>query len=521
LNKEKYDNQLREYETRIRRLESSVAMYREELGKLNACRAERDLYRELSRIFASGQSFDEVFAETLEVFARHIRARYFGFFWLDPQRASFIYRYGRGYRAGYIPGLPVAGSLMGDALHQRSLLWEPDLRKRGDYIPLNQDPAEYNLLCTPLSLLGNDAGVLRIANIDPESVDTGREVLQNVTPLLCSSLERLLLQAQNERTLRGLETNYAIVRLLEKTLTEKAILSEVCNAVPGLFECVGCVVALLDKEKRPVPAFSSPPGIHLAGNPGSELIVLRNLLAAFPKGSALIKDMHADKRWSWPDTRVRSLCMAPLRYGNCLRGVVVAIGPASETYDTAQLQLLSLAASQTSMTLERAAYLRRQEDLARTDGLTGLLNHRVFQERIREEIDRALRYNRPLSLILFDIDHFKKFNDTYGHPIGDQVLKMTARTIRGLLRRTDQAFRYGGEEFCILLPETGLENAVLVAERLRQKIAANRTVRNLSVTISLGVASFAKGETPEAVIKRADTALYRGKEGGRNRVVTG
>jgi diguanylate cyclase (GGDEF)-like protein len=409
---------------------------------------------------------------------------------------------------------------MGEALLERRVLWVPDLRARSDYIALNQDPAEYNLLCAPLILQDKDWGVVRLANIDPDTAETGRSMLETVVPLLCSGLERLLLVSQNQRALSGLETNFRIARLLERTLTERSILSEVCGAIPKLYECAGCIIAVRDREGVPRPVFANPPDFHLAGNPGSGLIYLRNLLAAYPKGSALIPDVHTEKRWSWPDPKVRSLCMAGLRYANALRGVIVTVGPAEVVYDRANENVLGLAAAQASMTLERAAYLRRQEDLARTDGLTGLLNHRVFQEHLRDEIDRARRYGRSLAMILFDIDHFKTFNDTYGHQVGDEVLKMVSRTVRGVLRRTDQAFRYGGEEFAILLPETALDNAVLVADRLRLKVAANKAVRNLSVAISLGVAGYyGREETPEAFVKRVDDALYRAKETGRNRVV--
>ena len=181
--------------------------------------------------------------------------------------------------------------------------------------------------------------------------------------------------------------------------------------------------------------------------------------------------------------------------------------------------LLGIVAAQTSMTLERASYFSQQEDFARCDGLTGLLNHRMFQETIRAEYDRVKRYGNHVSLIMLDIDHFKKFNDAYGHPVGDKVIAMVARAIKSLIRSTDRAFRYGGEEFSVILPETTAENGARLAERLRQQIGADRSVKGLVITISLGVGEVNISETPEGFIKRVDGALYSAKETGRNRVV--
>jgi diguanylate cyclase (GGDEF)-like protein len=210
--------------------------------------------------------------------------------------------------------------------------------------------------------------------------------------------------------------------------------------------------------------------------------------------------------------------MAPIQVQEAVQGIIVAIGPAGETYTNTQSNLLGLVAAQTSMTLERASYFSKQEDLARCDGLTGLLNHRMFQEIIREEYNRVKRYGNPLSLVMLDIDHFKKFNDAYGHPVGDEVIKMVSRTIKSMIRATDRAFRYGGEEFALVLPETSVENGALLAERIRRQIEANRSVKGLVITISIGVGGVNISETPEAFIKRVDGALYEAKETGRNRV---
>jgi diguanylate cyclase (GGDEF)-like protein len=152
-----------------------------------------------------------------------------------------------------------------------------------------------------------------------------------------------------------------------------------------------------------------------------------------------------------------------------------------------------------------------------TDGLTGLKNHRAFQESLHSAAQMAERLQQPLSLVMFDIDHFKQFNDTYGHPAGDELLRQVAQVLRESARAYDVAARYGGEEFALLLPNTALEQAVQVAERLRQQI---RAIENphAPVSASFGVATYRRGTPPATLVYEADAALYRAKRNGRDQV---
>jgi len=152
-----------------------------------------------------------------------------------------------------------------------------------------------------------------------------------------------------------------------------------------------------------------------------------------------------------------------------------------------------------------------------TDSLTGLRNHRAFQESLMNLVQMAERYGQPLSLIMLDIDYFKQFNDRFGHPAGDELLRQVASLLRQSARAYDVVARYGGEEFAILLPNTDLNEAIRVAERLRQQIAA---IQNpyAPITASFGVASYRHGSAPATLLYEADTALYEAKRRGRNRV---
>ena len=156
--------------------------------------------------------------------------------------------------------------------------------------------------------------------------------------------------------------------------------------------------------------------------------------------------------------------------------------------------------------------------LATTDGLTGLANHRHFQERLAEEFRRTQRYGLPLSLILLDVDHFKKYNDAFGHPAGDVVLKRVADILKDTARETDIVARYGGEEFAIILPETDNLGAVAVAERIRESIA-EAVWDKREITVSVGVSSVSITiKNGAELVEQADQSLYTSKSNGRNRV---
>ena len=159
-----------------------------------------------------------------------------------------------------------------------------------------------------------------------------------------------------------------------------------------------------------------------------------------------------------------------------------------------------------------------------SDGLTGLSNHRTFQGRYDEMLARAERAGKPVSLLLTDIDHFKSVNDTYGHPVGDAVLKAVAKVMQEQARTVDVVARYGGEEFAVILPRADRRAAAITAERIRQRIEEITVDSDdgepLHITVSIGVATHHGGpfKSPEQLVKAADLGVYAAKESGRNRI---
>ena len=170
------------------------------------------------------------------------------------------------------------------------------------------------------------------------------------------------------------------------------------------------------------------------------------------------------------------------------------------------------------LTQERSLILEQLKELAITDDLTKLFNTRHFYNQIDQEVNRYRRYRRPFSIMLIDVDHFKHFNDTYGHLEGDRILRRVARLITSCMRTMDTAYRYGGEEFTVLLPETTCDDALTVAERIKEAVSGETLdyINDSKVTVSIGVTEYADTDSVSNLVKRADHAMYIAKQKGRN-----
>ncbi len=213
---------------------------------------------------------------------------------------------------------------------------------------------------------------------------------------------------------------------------------------------------------------------------------------------------------------IQNILCVPLLLEKKPIGVVNIVNRRVGEFGEADIALASTMGAQVALTLEKA----RLYEMAITDGLTKLYVHRYFQLSLDNELRRSHRYGKAFALILFDIDHFKKFNDTWGHQTGDMVLAHVARILKENLRAVDLAARYGGEEFAVILPESDLQSGFAVAERIRRAVEAFEfpgQSQVLKVTISLGIAAFPLHGTEKLdLVRKADLALYKSKERGRN-----
>jgi diguanylate cyclase (GGDEF)-like protein/putative nucleotidyltransferase with HDIG domain len=227
--------------------------------------------------------------------------------------------------------------------------------------------------------------------------------------------------------------------------------------------------------------------------------------------------------WTWEShlqQGVRSVVYLPLIVTDRNIGSLVLASRKPNAYSSRQIKLLEKVALQIAAPIENAQLYAQLEQKSRIDGLTGLFNRRHFEERLNEEVSRHSRYGNMFSIFMIDLDNFKAYNDTYGHPAGDILLGQIGKIIKSSVRNVDHAFRYGGDEFVVILPQTARDDAHVVAERVRGQIAVEMEKKVITVTCSIGLASYpTDGAVANELVNAADNALYHAKRTGGNRII--
>lgn len=234
----------------------------------------------------------------------------------------------------------------------------------------------------------------------------------------------------------------------------------------------------------------------------------------------VIADLAQQTRSPWlAEAGYRSLLSMPLVVHGGVVGVLIVVSMQPAAYTQDDLRVLFIIANQAAFAVQNAQLFAEMAHLAITDGLTGLFNHRHFRASIDRAVTEAAERKRPLSMIMIDIDHFKRVNDQYGHQVGDQVLRKLSQVIQERVRTSDLVARYGGEEFAVLLPETDIDEAVTVARRIHEAVAAT-DFDGVRITASFGVATYPSEyvRNRDELISAADRLAYQAKKGGRNRV---
>ncbi|MBN2146261.1 MAG: diguanylate cyclase [Anaerolineales bacterium] len=414
-------------------------------------------------------------------------------------------------------GIPAQVLASGKSIYLR------DVKLDSTYVAVNQSIRSE--VCAPLKAGDHIIGVLNAESPKVDAFDENDEqLLVTLAGQLAVSIERMRLYQNALRTTEKQEIMYRVSQEISASLELENVYQSIHRAVKELMPCEDFLIALLDEDRQE---------IH-----GVYMIELDNRLptARFPASQGLSGNVIATGRSIKYDDfltehpelhsiqfgkdHTRSGIFVPLKFKGKPIGALSAQSYQTYTYTAEDEHILDLLASQAAIAIENARLFTEIQELATHDSLTGVFNRRHFFIRANEEVERANRYHQPLSVILFDVDHFKRVNDTYGHPTGDQVLQSIARRCRTSLRDVDIIGRYGGEEFIILMPSTDISNAAIVAERLRRGVLQEKfDTGNGPLTISLGVAAYDEGcKDIDVLLAHADKALYSAKNSGRNRV---
>jgi diguanylate cyclase (GGDEF)-like protein len=348
------------------------------------------------------------------------------------------------------------------------------------------------------------------------------------------ALESAMLDEQKERAskelarkMENLSILYSVSKALNFATDLKKILLFILDKARDAVEAQKASLMLLDKATNELVVHvvrGVPPDVETKINKGlmdCKRIKVGDGIAgkvAQTKEHLLVNQVKDDKRFQKSDKSfVESLLCMPLIANDEVIGVINLTNKKSGgKFANEDAEILSTLSNQAAITI----YNARLYHLAITDGLTQLRIHRYFQQRLDEEMLRSEQFKHPVSIIMSDIDHFKKFNDTYGHQTGDLVLIETAKLLRTSVREVDIAARYGGEEFIVIMPETDSDEAEALAEKIRKIIEGHEFISKqgkLKVTASFGVATYPKhAKEKKPLIEAADKALYVSKEKGRN-----
>jgi diguanylate cyclase (GGDEF)-like protein len=395
--------------------------------------------------------------------------------------------------------------------------------------------AVLSFLAVPILHHSQLEGVLAVDNLEPDMFDAEDEkMLANYARHMVQLTEYMrILYKQGEETAE-LKALYEASRVIGRKIELETVLEDLLDLSEQIVKSDLSAVVMLSEDLKNYELKRFRGGIDAKWrgkhfpNDGKtwvswlmknrdEPLLLTSVESEKTNMSILFDGEQTDKKPG-------SFIGIPLKIKEQPVGALCIVGKEKEAFSSTHSRLLSILCNQASYIIDNARMYKKMEEMAITDGLTGLFNHRYFQEMLSRELARAERNSSELALILLDIDYFKKLNDTHGHPAGDAVLKWVSMLIRSEIRSVDIAARYGGEEFAVVLPDTGLKEGQKIAERVRSTMEKERIPHEkklLNTTLSVGLACYpADAKTKKELIERADKALYTAKQEGRNRICT-
>lgn len=430
--------------------------------------------------------------------------------------------------------IPMGKGIVGKIGLEKRAFMSGNLPLYNSEILYYSNPVEINsLLAVPIiSDTEELLGALVLDCIEKNAIrDQDKEILKRFSSLAAALITNARMRAFQERAAHTFQIFYQASHRFTTSLDLDDVFDVLYTTVPMITPCSRQIGIVFD-ENRNVGRIVGVRGNSLDINPGMEFSINKGLYSfVFQKRKMVnINDYlpYQSKYYRFfpnekKDQPIRSLIIFPITDDEFrCRGVFSVESNEPNQFTNETMQIFSTLMENASVAFTRAVLYQKMELLATTDGLTGLNNHRHFQEILSKELERARRYRHPLSLLLMDIDHFKTFNDTYGHPVGDLVLKEISLCIQKSIRTNDIPARYGGEEFTVIIPETNQANAMIIAERVRatiEKHIIHSLEKQLRVTVSIGCATYpTQASSQQELIDLADKALYYSKGHGRNQI---
>ncbi|MFW6056254.1 MAG: diguanylate cyclase [Chloroflexota bacterium] len=348
------------------------------------------------------------------------------------------------------------------------------------------------------------------------------ELMHTVAGKVAASMEKQYLYEQLQKQDRELTLLNRLSRVVTSSLDMRDAFQGFSRELKKVVPLDHAAVALIDGDRIKLQAIFGRINATDLAEMSHSLAGTATEWIARHRRTVYQPDLQTKKTY-WPDEHyaregLRSIVHVPLIVRDQVIGTLMVANQKPNVYTEESLSLLEQVSRQIATPLENAVLYARAQQRSRIDELTGLFNRRHFDERLKEEVSRHSRQDSVFSLLMMDLDSFKAYNDMYGHPSGDKLLKLVASLVSTSIRESDQGFRYGGDEFAVLLPHTGAEEAFVVAERVRTRVSREMEAKRSGVTSSIGLASYpADGVMPGELVATADTALYYAKNTGGNR----
>lgn len=477
---------------------------------------------DLSQAVMSTFDVDEVLNRTLGIMRDYFQMPNAGIFLVDQENQDLYFRagFGRPHQPGEVRQA-IGKGLVGSAAKSKRAVSVGDVTADNRYIQrLSTTRSE---LAIPLIVRDTVVGVLDFQSesqnfYDGETID----LLTLFATQVSLGLENARLYSSERRRSQQLETINAIARQTTAVVKMEELMEKFCRLILERFAVDHVAVVLVVDGRLQLKAHQGK--LTACVPEGATLDVGAGLTSqALAAGKAVVQnDVTQDPKYiPWfPETR--SEISVPLIFFGEKLGALVMESAKSNAFVGDELPSLEAVADICAGAIYNARHFERTQQLAYLDGLTGIFNRRFFEMRIAEEMERAHRYNTQVSVVMLDIDHFKRLNDEFGHLLGDEVLRQVSNIFAQNVRKGDVLCRYGGEEFSLLLPQTTGANAFEVAEKLRRAIE-NYPFTGVPrrVSVSAGVAdSPSFGTTRDELVAAADTALYQAKQAGRNKVLS-